>query len=74
MPKDVVVLFSQDYGERLVRKHCKKIGLAPGDLKRLVEEVIDKSNMQRRHGLWQAFDEVLDALPSEDSPSTDKVR
>jgi hypothetical protein len=59
MPRDVVTLFAQEAGKKLIRKHCRQIGLQVGDLRRLVEEVVDKSTMQRRHGLWEAFDEVL---------------
>ncbi|SDG06659.1 hypothetical protein SAMN04515659_2028 [Dyella sp. 333MFSha] len=59
MPRDVVTLFAQEKGSKLIKKHCRAIGLPYGDLKRLVEEVVDKSTMGRRHGLWQAFDEVL---------------
>jgi len=61
MPRDIVVLFDQEEGRQLIESHCRKIGLPVADLQRLIEEVIDKSTMQRRHGLWQAFDEVLDA-------------
>ena len=61
MPRDAVVLFGQDEGRKLIERHCRKIKLPVADLRRLVEEVIDKSSMQRRAGLWQAFDEVLDA-------------
>jgi hypothetical protein len=61
MPRDVVVLFAQEEGKRLIQSHCRRIGLPVADLRRLVEEIVDKSNMQRRHGLWQAFDEILDA-------------
>jgi hypothetical protein len=60
MPREVVVLFAQAEGKKLIEKHCRRIALPPGDLRRLVEEVISKNTMQRRHGLWQAFDEVLD--------------
>jgi hypothetical protein len=59
MPRDVVTLFAQEEGRKLIQKHCRKIGLPVADLRRLVEELVDKSTMQRRHGLWQAFDEVL---------------
>lgn len=66
MPRDVVVLFAQEEGRKLVTKHCRRISLPVADLRRLVEEVVDKSTMQRRRGLWQAFDEVLDSeSPSE---------
>lgn len=60
MPRDIVVLFDLEEGRRLIGRHCSDIGLPVADLQRLIEEVIDKSTMQRRHGLWQAFDEVLD--------------
>lgn len=59
MPRDVVTLFAQEAGKKLIRKHCRQISLQVADLRRLVEEVVDKSTMQRRHGLWEAFDEVL---------------
>ncbi len=61
MPRDIVVLFDQEGGRRLIENHCRTIGLPIADLQRLIEEIINKSTMQRRHGLWQAFDEVLDA-------------
>lgn len=61
MPKDIVTLFSQEDGKKLIRKHCQRIGLPVADLRRLVEEVVDKNAMQRRRGLFQTFDEVLDA-------------
>ena len=61
MPREIVTLFAQTEGKTLIRKHCRRIGLEVEDLRRLVEEVIEKDSMQRRHGLWQAFDEVLDS-------------
>lgn len=64
MPKDVVVLFGQEEGRRLIVKHCRRTNLPVADLRRLVEEVVDKSTMQRRRSLWQAFDEVLESEPS----------
>ncbi len=67
MPRDVVTLFAQDAGKKLIRKHCRQIGLPVDDLRRLVEEVVDKSTMQRRHGLWEAFDEVLGEAYQEES-------
>ena len=60
MPKDVVALFAQEEGKRLIERHCRGISLPVADLRRLVEEIVDKSAMQRRRGLWQTFDEVLD--------------
>ncbi|MBN7851072.1 DNA modification system-associated small protein [Stenotrophomonas maltophilia] len=67
MPRDVVTLFAQEAGNKLIRRHCRQIGLPVNDLRRLVEEVVDKSTMQRRHGLWEAFDEVLGETYEEDA-------
>ncbi|MBB4126717.1 MULTISPECIES: DNA modification system-associated small protein [Xanthomonas] len=67
MPRDVVTLFAQEAGKKLIRKHCRQIRLPVEDLRRLVEEVVDKSTMQRRHGLHEAFDEVLGATYEEES-------
>jgi hypothetical protein len=59
-------LFDQPEGRRLIEKHCYAISLPVGDLQQLVEEVIDKDAMARRRGLWQAFDEILDASTQPD--------
>ena len=67
MPRNVVVLFDQEEGQKLIRDHCRRIKLPVADLRRLVEEVIEKNVMQRRHGLWQAFDEVFDADGTDES-------
>lgn len=67
MPKDVVTLFGQEAGERLIRKHCRRVGLPVADLRRLVVAVIDKSTLQRRVGLWESFDEVLSEGAVEES-------
>ena len=61
MARDVVALFAQDEGKKLIQRHCRRIGLPVSDLRRLVEEIVSKSTMQRRRGLWEAFDEVLDS-------------
>lgn len=69
MAREFVSLFMQTEGQNLIREHCKKIGLEVADLKRLVEEVIEKDPMGRRHGLYQTFDEILDNSAEGDSPS-----
>ena len=59
MPRDVVTLFAQDEGKKLIAKHCRNIKLPVADLRDLVETVVEKANMGRRHGLTEAFDDVL---------------
>ncbi|MFY7926087.1 MAG: hypothetical protein ACOVN5_09755 [Aquidulcibacter sp.] len=67
MARDAVVLFTQDEGKKLIQRHCRRIGLPVADLRRLIDEVIDKSTMQRRRGLWEAFDEILDNANNEEA-------
>jgi len=43
MPRNVVVLFDQEEGQKLIRDHCRRIKLPVADLRRLVEEVIEKN-------------------------------
>ncbi len=59
MPRDVVTLFAQEEGKKLIQKHCRSINLPVADLRSLVEAVVEKASMQRRRGLYEAFDEVL---------------
>jgi hypothetical protein len=70
MPKEFVTLFAQKEGQALVRRHCRSVGLEVSDLKELVEEVIAKDSLQRRHGLRQFFDEKLDDLALENNPGS----
>lgn len=59
MPKETVMLFAQDEGKKLIAKHCRKINLPVADFRELVETVVEKAGMQRRHGLYEAFDDIL---------------
>lgn len=61
MSKQIVTLFARKEGMDLVKRHCREVQLPVGDLQRMLEEIIEKDPLQRRHGLWQAFDEILDA-------------
>jgi hypothetical protein len=44
------------------------------DLRQLVEEVIEKDSMAKRAGLWQAFDDILDAPTDEPSGQAEGQR
>lgn len=59
MPRDVVTLFAQDEGQKLIVRHCRSIKLPVADLRDLVESIVEKAGMGRRHGLAEAFDDVL---------------
>lgn len=59
MPKDVVTLFGQEEGKKLIARHCRSIRLPVADLRDLVDSVVEMASMARRRGLTEAFDEVL---------------
>lgn len=59
MPRDVVTLFAQDDGKKLIARHCRNIKLPVADLRDLVETVVEMNSMVRRRGLTDAFDDVL---------------
>jgi hypothetical protein len=69
MPRDVVVLFNQPDGEALIRRHCAEAGVPFGTLEELLETEIERSGLQRRHGLREAFDDILDRMDEEPEPS-----
>ena len=41
MPRDVVTLFAQDEGKKLIARHCRNIRLPVADLRDLVETVVE---------------------------------
>ena len=59
MPRDVVTLFAQDEGKKLIARHCRNIRLPVADLRDLVETVVEMNSMARRRGLTDGFDDVL---------------
>lgn len=70
MSKQIVTLFARKEGMDLVKRHCREVGLPVGDLQRMIDEIIEKDPLQRRHGLWQAFDEILDSSGTADDETS----
>lgn len=64
-PRDTVVLFSTQEGEALVRRHCRAAGIRLADLKDLVEIEADHVGRQRKAGLWDQFQDVIDRMGEE---------
>lgn len=62
MPKDAVVLFSTKEGEALVRKHCRAAGIRIADLRELVEIEAAQVGRQRKAGLWDQFEDIIDRM------------
>lgn len=63
MARGAVVLFEDPEGRELLERYCARINLPVADLAELVEAVIDLQSKQRRRGLWQAFDDILNREP-----------
>ena len=65
MPRDVVVLFARPEGRKLIERHCRKNGVRVADLRALVELEVGQVGRDRKHDLYPAFDEVIDAFDEE---------
>ena len=77
MPRGAIVLFDQREGRELIERLCRANRIPCAVLEQLLEEIIDNDARQRRRGLWQAFDSLLDSLPehmgTEDVPPSDRT-
>jgi hypothetical protein len=60
MPRNVVVLLSTEEGRALVRRKCRQAGLKLPLLESLVDAELDQTGKQRKAGMWEAFDDILD--------------
>jgi hypothetical protein len=60
MAKKVVVLLDVDDGRSLVRRKCRSVKLRIGTFEQLVDAELDQQGKQRKAGLWDEFDRILD--------------
>jgi hypothetical protein len=60
MPRKVVVILDSKEGRELVRRKCREIKLKMPIFERLVEAELDQQGKQRKRGLREEFDEILD--------------
>ncbi len=67
MPRNIVVLLNTEGGRGLVRHKCRTIGLHIGTFERLIEAELDQQGKQRKRGLWEEFDQILDEEAEERS-------
>jgi hypothetical protein len=65
MPKEVVVILSTAEGRELVRKHCRSSGVRMAIFQELVEAEIEQTGKQRKYGLPDRFDDILDRWEEE---------
>ena len=60
MAKKVVVLLDTDDGRGLVRRKCRSSKLKISTFELLVDAELDQQGKQRKAGLWDEFDRILD--------------
>jgi hypothetical protein len=66
MPRNVVVLLDNIEGRAMIKETCKAKGLLFAEFQELVQAEVEQTGKQRRAGLWDSFDDVLDRIQLED--------
>ncbi len=66
MPRNVVVLLDNAEGRAMVRETCRANGLLFAEFQELVQAEVEQTGKQRRAGLWDSFDDILDRIQIDD--------
>ena len=62
MPRNVVVLLDNADGRAMIKDACKSNGLLFSEFVELVQAEVEQTGKQRRAGLWDSFDDILDRI------------
>lgn len=62
MSRSVVVILDQKEGRNLVKRICRKYGVRIAEFEELVQAEVNQVGKQRKRGLWQDFDDILDRM------------
>lgn len=62
MTQNVVVLLDNPEGRSLVREECLENKIIFQEFVELVQAEVDQTGKQRKKGLWDAFDDILDRI------------
>ena len=66
MPKGVVILFDNSESRRVIREVCEENGVLYSALEDLVLAEIEQTGKQKKKGLWDSFDDILDRFIKEE--------
>lgn len=66
-----IKLIEVGQGRELLKKHCRQNGVSIRLIEELVSIEIDYAGMGRRDGIWDRFDEVIDAHVDESAHVSD---
>ena len=62
MPQNVVVLLDNPDGRTMIKDACKANGMLYAEFEELVQAEVEQTRKQRRAGLWESFDDILDRI------------
>jgi len=62
MTQNVVVLLDNPEGRSLVREECLENKIIFPEFVELVQAEVDQTGKQKKKGLWDAFDDILDRI------------
>ncbi len=62
MARNVVVLLDNPEGRSLVREECVENGIGFPEFTELVQVEVDQTGKQKKKGLWDSFDDILDRI------------
>jgi len=66
MPRNVVVLLDNPEGRAMIKDACKANGILFAEFEELVQAEVEQTGKQRRAGIWDSFDDILDRIQAED--------
>jgi len=62
MPRNVVVLLDNPDGRTMIKDACKANGMLFAEFEELVQAEVEQTGKQRRPGLRDSFDDILDRI------------
>lgn len=66
MPRNIVVLLDNKEGRAMVKESCRDNGLFFAEFQELVQAEVEQTGKQRKAGLWDSFDDILDRIQVND--------
>ncbi len=62
MPRNIVMLLDNPQGQAVIKAACKADGMLFAEFEELVQAEVEQTGKQRRAGLWDSFDDILDRI------------
>lgn len=66
MLRNVVVLLDNADGRAMIKDACKANTLHFAEFQELVQAEVEQTGKQRRAGLWDSFDDILDRIQADE--------